>query len=498
MNWNRVYSLVKNILWATLALLLPFTSLPLVSKLARGTMVAPASLLPLGLLIFIWFLPYILCGGRLPREALVLLAFASVALFSSLLAFFIPIPAFRGTHFEKEILESLITLGIGMAFYFISSAWLQNEKNLSMFLRWVNWGGLAILLWSLTQALFWKMNLHWPEWIRSLQELFSVGTLYAYRVTGFALEPSWLANQLNTLYLPLWLASSLTNHTVHRRRLGWVTFEKVFLVGGVALLLLTNARIGLLAFLLVAAFVVFDFSLKFAHWLRTLAQKRWKKIALTLGLYLMLASLGAGIAFGLGYRLSKSDPRMRNLFDFETLRTKSFLDYAKMLSFASRMVYWQTGWETFEQHPFLGVGLGNAGYYFPQNLSPYSWGLPEVRDYLYRSASPPNIKALWVRLLAETGWVGFAFWLVFYILLGILAFALQKSSLPLLRMIGKMGIFTLIAFLIEGFSIDSFALPYFWIAAGIVSGAFTISVGEKAVDEKNHVATARRTITDGD
>lgn len=38
-------------------------------------------------------------------------------------------------------------------------------------------------------------------------------------------------------------------------------------------------------------------------------------------------------------------------------------------------------------------------------------------------------------------------------------------------MIGWSGLFVLVAYLIEGFSTDTFALPYLWVSLGIVSAA---------------------------
>jgi hypothetical protein len=45
----------------------------------------------------------------------------------------------------------------------------------------------------------------------------------------------------------------------------------------------------------------------------------------------------------------------------------------------------------------------------------------------------------------------------------------------LLRMSGLAGQLLLISFIVEGFSIDSFALPYFWFSAGLLSaGAYLV------------------------
>jgi O-antigen ligase len=160
---------------------------------------------------------------------------------------------------------------------------------------------------------------------------------------------------------------------------------------------------------------------------------------------------------------------MQKIFDFSVLKEESFIYYANQLVFAERLIFWQAGWNIFNDHPIMGVGLGNAGYFFPEKLSAFSWALTEIRTLLYRQTALPNIKSLWVRLLAETGIVGFALFVVWCYLLWQSAQFLRRQRQPLYRMLGMAGSFALIGLLIEGFSLDTFALPYFWISFGLLS-----------------------------
>ncbi|MBE3120044.1 MAG: hypothetical protein IMZ50_14975, partial [Candidatus Atribacteria bacterium] len=152
------------------------------------------------------------------------------------------------------------------------------------------------------------------------------------------------------------------------------------------------------------------------------------------------------------------------------------------LAFAERYVYWVAGWNVFNIHPLFGVGLGNAGFYFQETLPAYSWGLPEVLDVLYRSTIIPNIKSLWVRLLAETGIVGFSSFIVWCYVLLRSGWALKRNASRLYKTIGWFGIFVLLALIFEGFSTDTFALPYLWISMGIVS-AVAASVRTSEAEE---------------
>ena len=181
-------------------------------------------------------------------------------------------------------------------------------------------------------------------------------------------------------------------------------------------------------------------------------------------------------AVGLVYGLSHVDARLARFFMPQSLTQwdaiiQSPYSFFNYLAFAERYVYWVGGWNIFNNHPILGVGLGNAGFFFQQQLPSYGWSLPEVMDAYYRTAELPNIKSLWVRLLSETGIAGFSAFIAWFYVLFRLSWFIRLSKNPLFRMIGWSGLFVLVAYIIEGFSTDTFALPYLWVSLGIVSAA---------------------------
>jgi O-antigen ligase len=134
------------------------------------------------------------------------------------------------------------------------------------------------------------------------------------------------------------------------------------------------------------------------------------------------------IAAGVVYLFSKLDPRMADVFSIQTLKTGGFTKYADLLKFGERITYWQTGWRVYNQHPVLGVGVGNAGFYFKELLPDPAWQLSEVRTLLYHSTNLMNIKSLWVRVLAETGFVGFSFFMIFLLVSLLTASVLTRSN----------------------------------------------------------------------
>ena len=80
--------------WVAVFLLLPITSLPLLSRIAGGTAVAPAAIVPLGWLVLFWFLPYLLRNGSIPRESIPFIFFLSIAIIACAAAFFLNIPPY--------------------------------------------------------------------------------------------------------------------------------------------------------------------------------------------------------------------------------------------------------------------------------------------------------------------------------------------------------------------------------------------------------------------
>lgn len=484
MRKHRVFQFIKQALWELIFLLLPFTSLPLLAR-RLGSMVGPASLIPLVLLALIWWLPALYRRGGIPRQSLPLFAFLALALFSIAVSFFREIPPFQSAQPWRQAAEGAATLLLGMSFYLLAASWPADEDQTVFTLRMLNYAGLILLGWALVQEMTFLQQGRYTPLLRGIQALFSTGGLYRGRVTAFAFEPSWLSHQLNMIFLPFWLSSTVQGCTAHRRKLLGISMENLLLAGGVISLYLSKARLGLLAFLLCVALLLFLFSLRIVRRLQARfsspAARRWTAAVF----YLSLAVLGIVLLAGTGVYLSKTDPRMADLFDFSTLRNKNFLDYAENLSFAARIVYWQAGWNVFNQHPLLGVGLGNDGFFFYDHLDPSAWEFMEVHTVMYNFASPPNVKNLWVRLLAETGLAGFALFAAWLLVILATGITLLKRPGRFARVAGLAVVLTLTGLLVEGFSVDTFALPYFWITFGLgtaiyAHGRSTIEQAEPA------------------
>ena len=168
----------------------------------------------------------------------------------------------------------------------------------------------------------------------------------------------------------------------------------------------------------------------------------------------------------------KIDPRMATLFKISFDQDNPLLRYFNQLKFGDRVVYWLTGWKILNEFPILGVGLGNAGFYFPKNIPAYGWSLLEVRRLLYRSHLLLNVKSLWFRLLAETGIVGTSLFIGWVISLISSLIEKYRSLNQREQMMGFAGLLVVVGMVFEGLSIDSFAMPYWWVSLGLAVASY--------------------------
>ena len=85
----------------------------------------------------------------------------------------------------------------------------------------------------------------------------------------------------------------------------------------------------------------------------------------------------------------------------------------------------------------------------------------------------PNPKSLWFRLLAETGIARFVLFLTYLLVGAACAWELSRKRSTLRRIIGLATLISLVAFLVEGFSLGPFALPYVWLLPGMTAGLWS-------------------------
>lgn len=489
---KRIWSASHQWAWVLMIIMLPITSMPLIVKLIGSDTVGTPSGIVLLYLVVSWLVPFIIQRGSFPKQCVPLLGFSLIAILSTAIASFLNISTYKSIDITRNELEALVTLGIGLSYYFIAAIWPSDSNRLKSTTRCLNWIGLLVISWSIAQFLVSAKEGGYPQWMRDIHDIYSVAPLYLRRVTGFTLEPSWLAHQLNMLFLPIWLASTVRKYTAHSFSALGLTFENLLLIGGAAVLILTFSRVGLLAFLLMIAYLFICANLRLTRKLQSFILSRWHrssniqrkgKVIITIGIVTLFIVIYLVVLIGLGVVLSRIDPRMEDLFRFSFKMDNAILRYANKLNFATRLIYWQAGWDTFNDYPWLGVGLGNAGFFFMEKMSTYAWRLVEVRDLVYRTTNLLNTKSLWVRLLAETGIVGFAFFVAWFYILWQSANNIENNDSSMLRMWALSGKLIIIGFFIEGFSIDSFAIPYLWFSLGLLTSVCALASRDELRNE---------------
>jgi O-antigen ligase len=161
-------------------------------------------------------------------------------------------------------------------------------------------------------------------------------------------------------------------------------------------------------------------------------------------------------------------------------RASDLSEFLVQNSAGARGAYLVSAMETYEDHPWTGVGLGGSGLYMYSRLP--DWALTTVPE-IARQLSPesglyPNPKNLYLRLLAETGILGLLLYLAFQSsLLGDAVQALRRGAASW-RFLGIAGLCTWLALLFYNLMQDSFATPNLWLNLGILAGV--AGVGRQA------------------
>jgi hypothetical protein len=497
---KRIYPPLIQILWSIAFLGLPLTSFPILGWMTNSQ-AAPFSAIPVGILIIIWFIPEIIRGKELPLEVLPILGFVLAAIFSSAGVYYLNITHYEGRTFLDQSTRGLFTLGIGLIFYLVITSWLKNVPSFNQALQWIHIGGAVMLLWGLMQTVvIITQGGHFPPLLENIRVWLVIQTSAVRegtRLTSLAYEPSWFAHELNMVYLPLWLAASYLKQSVFRFRLFRLTFENILLFAGFFEFFLSRPRVGMAAFLLMMAFLFIKININAAVKLSrgilnrvhvSKARQELSGVFIKIFVSLLLTGLYLGLAWLLVYIGSEFDRRLALLFmpipkaelaTVKALNENTLVYFGQRLQFLERVIYWLLGWHIFRDYPILGVGLGNTGFFVTSHISPVGWATTEFRDLIFRYGYMVNTKSYWIRILAETGLVGFSFFLAWLAGLWRSARYLMHTDEKTLLVVGLAGQLALVAFIFEGFSLDSFALPYLWVVAGFISAARMVATQEQ-------------------
>lgn len=484
---------LSRLFWAMVVLFLPVTSFRFFPFLGKDTMVRPLSFYPLAVLIVILLIRLVKHDLHLRLNGSLLLysLFLAVAFVATILGGVQnPIPM-HGQEYAGRAIRAWVTLAGGLAFFVGTMLMNQEEEDLRFTLKWLYIGLIASIIWGAIQMFSYMTDIPGRPLLNKVQKLFSVRQLLAKRrAAGFAYEPSWLANQLATVYIPWLFAGIVSEYRVFKRR--WV--EPALFIGATGLLICTFSRGGILMTAGTCGLVFLCTQTKRIrqawNWLRkpfrigqTSRQKIYQAM-LRVGILVTLL----GILGGVGWTLAKN-PYFSKIW--KSNKT-TLAEYMVDIYAGPRLAYATAGMEIFEGHPFTGVGLGASGLYLYDHLPEWSkTTLSEIAKHLIPNAwLYPNPKNLFIRLLAETGLIGFGLYLLFQlnILSQILTYLRQHS--PRDQYLGIAGLTTWIVLICYNFTQDSFIDPNGWLNLGIF-----LAISSTLLKKRNPIKTTKKQIT---
>ena len=455
-------------LWVLLLLGLPISSFShFPPALGGNAQVRPFSLYPLVVLAFVVALPA-LFRRRLSAAALWLFVFTAVAVVASSLFVLRDIAPVNGVHPPARVVRALLTLAIGAAFYFTVAFMPRTKEQLASTLRWL----YAALAWSLAWGTFQigyilTHSYSWYLAANHLQRLISTRNLLTRRISGPAYEPNWFASQIALVFMPWLVASVLTGKSVFKIRWRWLTVEALLTVWAFGVLLFTYSRAGLATGLLVL------FLGLVLHPSRRLS---FGKRALIGG---GLAALAAAALFLLG----KTNSYFARIWTYWGLPLEKYIYF---LGMKGRFAYWKAAYITYLQHPFLGVGLGNFGFYFAKNVTPQPLGIDhELLKALlpgsgYGIATPKN---MYVRILAETGLLGFVTFFAYWLASLRDGLRMFVAAHPEARFWGFGALLGFAALLIDAVSFGSFAVADLWVFLGLIAAAGNVFLRDGGIGD---------------
>lgn len=472
---KSLVSRLNGILWILVLLFLPISSFPYLTFPGfENAIVRPLSLFPLFILLFTLVLPALLREKKLPIAMGPFLAFCLVALTATVLGVINAGVPQRGETALMRGIRGVLTLGIGSAFLFAGIFSVRGERSLRVSLRWLYIAFGISSVWSLFQTS--QIFLDWPSYrfLNNIQRIFSTRDLLESRVSGFAFEPAWLATQLVIIALPFLWAGRLLDYNVFSTKKWGRWLEWLIFLAAVVSLLFTFSRGGIPIFLAVGGFVTVFWAYQRRHrWIPDL-QRFFRRDAGRGGLryerLLAALLLGSLLAYGL-FKLLEQNPNFSLLWGvFGTV--SSPLEYLLEIGGGGRLAFMAAAWGTFLTHPFLGVGLGQAGFYMLDHFPDWSLqGVYEITTVLAPNSSQyTNPKHLWFRLPAETGLLGASLFFIFFAGALLAAFKLISRDERAAQFVGIAGLMSWIAILLLGHTLDSLATATMWIPLGVLIG----------------------------
>lgn len=453
MNDKRLNRLV-GILWGLALLTVPVTSFKYYPKFFGSAATQPLSFIPL--LVLMPFLALMVWRSgkvRLPVQTFVLLVFLLVVAMSNVFGGLNPPIEVRGFDHWSRSIRAWVSLGIGLAFFWVAYFVSDSEQRLKNSMKWLYAGLAATIILGSIQAIAEFTPYIDIDLIRKFQLSFSVRSLGPNRIAGFAFEPAWMADQLIIFSIPWLFASFLTGYRPIKSR--W--YEILLVLGSMVILYFSYSRNGYLV--LAATLTITGLIVKWPLLAKVFTKFNISTRSGALGIgVLVVAGVGVGGYMVLG------------VLDIGSLR--DLLNYLVRIRAGERLAAATAGFSLFGENPWFGVGFGTSGLYLFDHYPDWAFGRVSVlsRFLTYKFIVVPTSRNIYIRLLSETGIFGLWFFIAFFLsILGTIR-GLLWSNRPARHYLGVVGLFSIIAIIIRNFTQDSFTFPVMWLMLGMVLG----------------------------
>ena len=466
---ERSLNSISAIFWGLVLFTLPITSFRHYPAIFGNPLRQPLAFIPLGFFfIAIIFSIWRRKKVELPPQTTQLVLFLIAVAIATIIGILYSPTIVRNTQYLSRGIRAWVSFGIGLGFFVAAIFAARSELGLKKMLNWLYAGFILSFIWGIVQLLAYNTSFVGLPFVNSIRELYTFPAVIYNRIYGFAFEPSWFADQITILYLPWLLASVLTGYKLGFNK--WITW--LFILGSGILLIFSFSRHGILGAVVATPIVVLVTGRKQVkiawNWFWDAVKSKKGNLKSWL-LRFAVVALILIIFVGSAYFLNRSDY-------FSTLWQVSLdeglVQYVIKNNAGPRLAYLDAGLGIFDRYPITGVGLGGAGLYMFEEFPDWSLsGLPEMDRFLSPDSNLiPNIKNLYVRLLAETGLVGFWFYIAFYFSILASIWKLIRSKLVFPRFVGTAGLFIWITIAMRNFTQDSLTFPVMWVSLGLVVG----------------------------
>jgi len=414
---------IEQLLWRGLLLCVPVAASPLL-PLGSGTLTRPLAIVPAGVLLLLAGFRIIVLRQwpRLSARGFLLLGlfFAFVTLSGLLIVYAEPPILFKGQAPLGSLLRALFTLVMGVSFYTVARLHIRTPADIRITIRYLFISMTASVAVAVFQAIALAVHGEMLRLAQALTDLFAVHYQNLKdRAQGMSYEPSWLATEILALLAPALIAASISRQSAMGQPAEPGHVWRVAGGFGVAItgLLCSGSRFGLGA--MIAMLVLSSIA----------AARRGKFLAAGALLSVLVAGGGSLFAMGqLGTGAGSSyvlGP-LRYLSSSGTVDTNDpelAANLSNTLALAGRAAAAQAAVGMWLDHPLAGVSLGNgfrhfAGYapewFFATGA--FNTGNREGAAWLDpNSPEKGNAKNMMLRLLSETGLVGFVLFFAFFL-----------------------------------------------------------------------------------